>query len=111
MMIKESAEYSLAEPDFAQSAGEFVVTLWRDWLSESTLSRFNLNDRQYAAISQMKSTRQITNSEYRDLTGVSKRTAARDLEELVGKGLLARTTTTGRGAAYRLERKRTTNAP
>ncbi|MHB1324718.1 MAG: ATP-binding protein [Thermoleophilia bacterium] len=31
MMIRESIENGLPEPDFEQRGGEFVVTAWRDW--------------------------------------------------------------------------------
>jgi predicted HTH transcriptional regulator len=105
MMIQESVEYELPEPDFGQPPGEFVATLWRDWLTAHVLVGLNLNDRQYAVIPHLKIRRQITNAEYRQLTGATDRTAARDLEDLVNKGLLTKTAKTGRGTAYRLGQK------
>ena len=102
MMIKESVEHSLPEPDFDQQPGEFAATVWRDWLTAHLLASLNLNDRQQAVISHLKIHRQITNAEYRQLTGTTDRTAARDLEVMVSKGLLSKTAKTGRGTAYRL---------
>lgn len=105
MMIQESIEHALPEPDFDQQPGEFATTLWRDWFTAHVLAGLNLNDRQNAVIPQLKISRQITNAEYRQLTGATDRTAARDLEELVRKGLLMKTAKTGRSTAYRLVRK------
>lgn len=105
MMIQESIEHALPEPDFGQQPGEFVTTLWRDWLTAQVLAGLNLNDRQNAVIPHLKISRQITNAEYRQLTGATDRTAARDLEDLVNKGLLTKTAKTGRSTAYRLVQK------
>jgi predicted HTH transcriptional regulator len=105
MMIQESVEHALPEPDFGQQPGEFVTTLWRDWLTAYVLAGLNLNDRQHTVISHLKISRQITNAEYRQLTGATDRTAARDLEDLVSKGLLMKTAKTGRSTAYRLVQK------
>lgn len=105
MMIQESVEYSLPEPDFDQQPGEFVTIIWRDWLTAHVLADLNLNERQRIVIQHLKISRQITNAEYRQLTGVTDRTAARDLEDLVSKGLLMKTAKTGRGTAYRLVQK------
>jgi ATP-dependent DNA helicase RecG len=102
MMIQECVGHALPEPDFDQQPGEFVTILWRDWLTAHLLAGLNLNDRQNAVIPHLKISRQITNAEYRQLTGATERTAARDLEDLVSKGLLMKTAKTGRGTAYRL---------
>ncbi|MFA5055591.1 MAG: DUF4062 domain-containing protein [Dehalococcoidia bacterium] len=105
MMIKESIGHALPEPDFIEAPGAFIVTLWRDWLTESVLLGLSLNERQTAVIPHLKIRRQITNADYRQLTGVTDRTAARDLDELVKKGLLVKTAKTGRSTAYRLPAK------
>jgi ATP-dependent DNA helicase RecG len=111
MMIQGSVEHALPEPEFAAGSGEFAVTLWRDWLTESLLARLKLNDRQSIVIPHLKLSRQLTNAEYRQLTGAAERTATRDLEDLVTRGLLVRTARTGRGTAYRLAVKAATNPP
>ncbi len=111
MMIQESVGHALPEPEFAAGSGEFAVTLWRDWLTESLLARLKLNDRQNTVIPHLKISRQVTNAEYRQLTGAAERTATRDLEDLVTRGLLVRTAKTGRGTAYRLAVKPATIPP
>lgn len=102
MMIQQIVEHALPEPDFTQGPGEFVVTLWRDWLTESALMGLRLSDRQLMAIPYLKISRLITNAEYRQVTGVTERTAGRDLDDMVQKGVLVKTARTGRGTAYRL---------
>lgn len=90
----------LPEPDFQQSGDEFVVTLWRDWLTEDVLAGVELNARQRAALEWIKRNGKITNAEYRRLTGASDRSASRDLGELTAAGLLERAGMTGRAASY-----------
>ena len=46
MMIRESAAHGLPEPQFEQRPGEFVIKLWRDWLTDRVLAELQLNDRQ-----------------------------------------------------------------
>ena len=98
-MILLSKKADIPEPDFEQQGNEFVVTLWRDWLSEAYLTRLNLNDRQIKVIGYLKSKHEISNIEYRKLTDASIKTAGRDLEDLVQKGLLT-LKGMGRGAHY-----------
>ena len=100
-MILLSKKADIPEPDFEQQGNEFVVTLWRDWLSEAYLTRLNLNDRQIKVIGYLKSKHEISNIEYRKLTDASIKTAGRDLEDLVQKGLLT-LKGRGRGAHYLL---------
>ncbi|HEX6904428.1 MAG TPA: ATP-binding protein [Thermoanaerobaculia bacterium] len=101
-MIELCREAGLPEPDFEQRQGFFVVTLWRDWLSGDALAGFELNDRQVRAVAYLKVHRTLTNSVYQKEFEASKRTASRDLEELVAKGILDKVGTTGKGVHYRL---------
>ncbi|MFZ0829483.1 MAG: ATP-binding protein [Verrucomicrobiia bacterium] len=104
MMIRETIAHALPEPDFEQRGGEFATVVWRDWLTEQTLARLNLNERQRDAIFHVKTNGRITNAEYRKLAAVISKTAARDLDDLVEKGLLERKGER-RGAHYVLKRK------
>jgi hypothetical protein len=52
--------------------------------------------------SHLNGSRYITNAEYREFAGATERAAARDLEALVKKGVVEKTSKTGRGTAYRL---------
>ncbi len=80
----------LPEPDFRQDGGMFVQTLWRDWLTEAVLAAMDLNERQKKAVAFVKTQRRITNAEYQQLAGVSRKTAMRDLADLVKRGVLRR---------------------
>jgi ATP-dependent DNA helicase RecG len=101
-MIKLCRAAGLPEPQFEQRGGSFVITLWRDWLKPEVLAGYDLNERQLKAIDYLKIHQTITNSIYQLETVSSKRTASRDLEELIGKALLERVGTTGKGVYYRL---------
>jgi ATP-dependent DNA helicase RecG len=92
------------EPDFEQRGGEFVVTIWRDWLTDEMLKTLGLNDRQRKGVALAKGQGQISNQDYQKETGAIRKTAARDLEELVRKGLLEKKGA-GRGVHYVLARK------
>jgi predicted HTH transcriptional regulator len=105
MMIRESVDHALPEPEFIQQPGEFGARLWRDWITDSLIVSLALTERQQAVLPHLKLHRRITNAEYRGITGVTERTAGRDLQDLVNKGLLERTAVTGRGAAYQVVAK------
>ena len=104
-MIADCRKAGLPEPNFEQHGPHFVVTLWRDWLTDGVLAGFGLNDRQLQAVTHVKTIGKITNSEYQQLMNVAKRTAHRDLFDLVEKGLFIKVGTRGKGTFYKLQRK------
>jgi predicted HTH transcriptional regulator len=106
MMIRESAAHALPEPDFEQRGGEFVTTVWRDWLTASVLSRLNLNERQLKALTYLKTNRRIGNLEYQKVTGTTKKTATRDLLDLKRQGIVEQQGERGPGVHYTLISKR-----
>jgi ATP-dependent DNA helicase RecG len=110
MMIRESIAHALPEPDFVHRPGEFVIILWRDWLSERFMDSLGLETRLRQAITHIKIHRRVTNADYQQWLGVPRRTATRDLETLVGKGIL-RMEGKGRGAFYVLAGRPPINAP
>lgn len=61
----------------------------------------DLNERQQQAYDHLKQHSTITNRDYRDLTAVSPKQAARDLNELLAAGIIVREGE-GRSTAYRL---------
>ncbi len=107
-IIVRCREKGLPEPDFEQRAGQFVVTIWRDWLTAEAIEALKLNDRQKKAINVFRQERRVTNSKYQEITGASRATAKRDLEELGRKGLLI-LRGAGRGAYYQVPKKRLIN--
>jgi ATP-dependent DNA helicase RecG len=72
------------------------------------MKELNLNERQVKAVQFLKSDLHITNTEYQKLTGVSRATAKRDLDEMVKLGLL-KLEGAGRSAHYRLTGNRLKN--
>lgn len=62
--------------------GQFVTTVWRDWLTASALDALGLNERQRAVVRLVRDRGRIGNLEYQGAFGVSKPTASRDLEQL-----------------------------
>lgn len=107
-MIALCREAGLPEPEFRQDGGQFVQTLWRDWLTPDTLDAFGVSERQRRALLAAKRKGTLTNAEYQRLTGASRPTAKRDLEDLTRKGVLRRIGA-GRGAYYQVARKRLRN--
>jgi ATP-dependent DNA helicase RecG len=104
-MIDRCRSAALPEPDFEQRAGQWVVTLWRDWLTADVLAGLGLNERQIKAVAHVKVHGRITNKEYQGLTGLTNRTVLRELKDLLDKGVLERIGETGRGTYYVLTKK------
>jgi predicted HTH transcriptional regulator len=99
-MIVDCRKAGLPEPDFEQRGPHFVVTLWRDWLTETVIDMLKLNDRQKKAIIFIKQNGSITNKQYQKLTKITDRTALRDIKELINKKVLHKIGTTGRATHY-----------
>jgi predicted HTH transcriptional regulator len=95
----------LPEPEFRQDGGQFIMTLWRNWLTARVLENLNLNERQAQAIAFVREKGRIVNAEYQQFTGAIKKTASRDLDDLVRKKVFLKFGTTGRGTYYRLASK------
>ena len=96
-------------PHFEEYQSGFLVEFRKDIYTEEYLRKLGLNDRQQKAVQHVKTTGKITNQELRDLTDVVIRTASRDLEDLVRKGVLVKMGKTGRSTHYVLACKLDTN--
>ncbi len=109
-MIADCRATGLPEPGFRQCEPHFVTTIWRDWLTDKMLAEMGLNDRQMKTVSYLKQQEQLSSAEYQGITDCSPRTATRDLKGLVDAGVVE-LSGHGRGAQYRLLKKRAENAP
>lgn len=104
-MIALFREAGLPEPDFRQDGGMFVQTLWRDWLTEEVLAGLGLNERQRKVLVGARKSGRITSAEYQRVTGASRQTASRDLDELVKLKLFTRRGEK-RGAHYLIDQRK-----
>jgi ATP-dependent DNA helicase RecG len=103
-MVKGCRAKGLPKPTFTEKSGQFVVTIWRDIFTKDFLSALYLNDRQLKAIRFVKKKGRITNTGYQKLAETTKKTATRDLRDLVDKEIMEQVGTTGRGTYYVLRK-------
>ncbi len=108
-MAADMEAHGLPRPRFEEVGSEFRVTLigpGERFMQEMTARPAwaeSLNERQVEAVLYMGEHGQITNREYRELYGVSREMAKRDLRELTDRGLLT-PAGRGRGLYYVLTR-------
>jgi ATP-dependent DNA helicase RecG len=93
----------LPEPEMVERDGGFLITLFKERLTEDQLQKLGLNERQAKALTYLKEKGKISNTEYQNLNKVSKATATRDLVELEKIGLLINKGTKGSSAIYVLD--------
>lgn len=101
MIMDTCRKAGLPEPTIEEVAGGIQITFLKDIFSEDYLKRMGLNERQIKAVRYVKENGKITNSDYQELLGVARRTATRDLTELVEKEILKSSETRGAGAYYK----------
>ncbi|MCK4392325.1 DUF4062 domain-containing protein [Candidatus Bipolaricaulota bacterium] len=104
-MIDGCRQAGLPEPEFREDGDHFVLTLWRDWLTDAVMSELGLSEQQAEAVRFVRVNHRIANAEYREQFDVSKATATRDLEQLVKIGVFEKVGTTGVGTHYILAGK------
>lgn len=92
----------LPEPDMKEQDGGFIITLFKDNLTDERLIKLGLNDRQVKAVNHVKEKGKITNKEYQELNATTERTASRDLSDLVEKRIIKSSGIKGAGAFYTL---------
>jgi ATP-dependent DNA helicase RecG len=78
-----------------------VITLRKSKLTDLYLLSLDINDRQKKAINFLKKSRYVTNKEYREINQIGKVTAAKELNQLVEKGIV-RTIGKGRSLKYEM---------
>ncbi len=88
--IKYCRKAHLPEPTFEQLNQQFSVTLWRDRFTDHLLETLGVTERQRKCVNRVKEVGSISNFEYQKIAGVTRKTAVRDLDSLVEKGVLKR---------------------
>ena len=106
-MIGLCRDADLPTPEFRQDGGMFVQTLRKDVLTPQKMTDLGLNDRQRAGIARVLEHGRLASADFQKLSGASRQTTTRDLDELVSKGLLFRR---GRGVIFLLAQNRLKNA-
>jgi len=104
-IIEDCREAGLPEPVIREQENGVHITFLKDIYTEEYLKTLDLNERQIKAMLNVKAKGEITNIEYRQLNGVSDRTALRDLQELTNMQLLERIGAIGRGTVYILKKR------
>ena len=89
-MIELCKEAGLPEPDYELRQGSFVLTIWKDWLTDEVMKNFGLSERQKKGLAHVRTERRITSGQYQELTGTTRQTATRDLDAMVRRGILDR---------------------
>jgi ATP-dependent DNA helicase RecG len=93
----------LPAPQIIYEGSDFWITFPKDIYSEVYLKKLGLHERQIKAVLFVKENGKITNSEYQLLNAVSRRTATRDLNELVNMfNIFTNNGMAGYGSAYGL---------
>jgi ATP-dependent DNA helicase RecG len=101
-IINECKKAGLPEPIIEHSSGGISVTILKNQLNKTKLQAKELNERQIKAMEYLRENSKITNSEYQKLNNISRRTALRDLMELVEMGVLRSSKNKGAGTFYTL---------
>lgn len=100
-MIAKCREVGLADPEFFQDGDQWVVRIWRDWLTSEFIKKLEAPERLKRAINYVKEHGTIDNRTYQEVFETTERTAARDLKMLTDRGIFVRHGETGRATRYR----------
>jgi ATP-dependent DNA helicase RecG len=106
-IIDACIEAGLPEPLIEEEQGGFSITFLKDIYTEEFFRKLDLEARQISALLYIKEHGSINNARYQDVTNVSKRTATRDLQELIEKGFIQKSGIIGKGTTYIFRRRKT----
>ena len=84
-IIDECKAAGLPEPELAERYGGFMVTLFKNNLTEEQLVKLGLNQRQIKAVQYVKEKGRITNAEYQEINKVSRQMATNELHNLANE--------------------------
>mgnify|MGYP000894267482 CR=1 FL=1 len=88
-IIELCKRHGIPPPDFREITGGFSIIFRKDIYNEEYLRNLGLNERQIKAVMYVKEKNSINLSSFKTIVPeVSEKTLYRDLQELVGKGIL-----------------------
>lgn len=102
-IIESCKDAGLPEPVLKEEQGGFLSKIFKNHFTEEQFARMGLNERQIKAVRHVKKKGKITNKDYQKLNEVSKKTATRDLSELVKSGVFIGSGVKGAGSYYKLK--------
>ena len=105
-ILKECNRLGFPDPEFEETQGGFQVIFKKDIYNEEYLIEIGLKERQIKAVLYIKEKGKITNKEYRNISGVTDRTALFDLKDLCNRDLLIKIGKTGRDTKYILKKNK-----
>ncbi len=103
-MMEECKKAGLPEPLYEEESGGMLITFRKDIYTEENLLKMGLNDRQVKAITYVKKNGSIVNSIYQSINSTTKKTASRDLADLIFKKLFENKGGTTKSAVYVLKK-------
>ena len=104
-IIDACMEAGLPELLINEEQGGFSIKFLKESYTEEYFRKQGLDERQIKALLYAKEHGKISNAQYQELVNVSKRTASRDLQDLVEKRFIQKSGTTGKGTNYTLRSK------
>lgn len=99
-IVENCLQQGLPEPDFIEEYGVMKVVFYKDKFTAENLKKLGISARQIKAVMYVKEKGKITNNEYQALNIISKKTATRDMNFLVEKGIFEKVGITGKGTEY-----------
>lgn len=103
-MMEECKKAGLPEPLYEEESGGMLITFRKDIYTEENLLKMGLNDRQIKAITYVKENGSIVNAIYQNINSTTKKTASRDLADLISKKLFENKGGTTKSAVYVLKK-------
>ena len=87
-MVDMCIEHGLLELEFEETDTSFVVTIKNKMITEENLRSMAFNERQINGFKYIHENDSITSSKYAEINNIAKRTARKDLSQMVEKGVI-----------------------
>ncbi|MGN7824804.1 ATP-binding protein [Chitinophaga sp. 22536] len=105
-IVEACVEAGLPEPLMVEEQGGFSIVFYKNRYTREFIASQGLSKKLEMVMFYILEHGRISNIEYQQLAGISKRTASRDLQLLIGMELVQKLGTTGKGTFYTFWYKR-----